>query len=186
MNILQFAESTEKSGLEFYRELAASSEHEGVRRVFTDLARDEEAQLQRLQRMLDRYPELSGLDSKPLDQQPNIFEQMRTRMNHARPATDLEAYQLAREAEQGIVHDYLAAADLEPDPAGKRLLLWIAALERAELSEIEKLFDFVNAPTDSLEWGEFSNLDEYHNFGRYTDLRQGELGDPVIPDTIRH
>jgi hypothetical protein len=37
------------------------------------------------------------------------------------------------------------------------------------------IYDFVNAPTDDLEWAEFSNLDEFHNFGRYQDLRKGEL-----------
>lgn len=48
----------------------------------------------------------------------------------------------------------------------KRMLLRIAAMERHELNDLEQLFDFVNAPNESLEWGEFSNLDEFHNFGR--------------------
>jgi rubrerythrin len=186
MNILHFAEATETSGIRFYQDMATDSGHEGVRRVFNELARDEESQLKRLRMMLERYPEIAGLDSESLEQQPNVFEQLRGELNHARPTTDLEAYQLARGAEQEIVRHYLAAAEREPNPAGRRLLLWITALERTELAEIEQLYDFVNAPTDSLEWGEFSNLDEFHNFGRYEDLRQGELGDPVIPDTILH
>ena len=50
------------------------------------------------------------------------------------------------------------------------MLRWLAAFERHELNEIEKLYDFANAPNCSLEWGEFSNLDEFHAFGRDVDL----------------
>jgi rubrerythrin len=186
MNILHFAEATENSGIDFYQDMALNAANDGTKRVFTELAQDEQEQLKRLHAMLDRFPELAGLDSQRLDELPNVFEQRRKALNHHRPASDLEAYQLARDTEREIVRHYFAAAEQEQDPAVKRMLNWIAALERFELNEIEQLYDFANAPTDSLEWGEFSNLDEFHNFGRYEDLRQGELGDPVIPDTILH
>ena len=100
--------------------------------------------------------------------------------------SDLEAYQLALEAERKIVGQYREVLDKVGDPALKRSLLRVLALDKQELEELERLHDFVNAPTDALEWGEFSNLDEYHNFGRYTDLRQGELEDPVIPEPVKH
>jgi hypothetical protein len=46
------------------------------------------------------------------------------------------------------------------------LLRRIATEERRELESLRQLFDFVNAPNEFLAWGEFSNLNEFHNFGR--------------------
>jgi len=186
MNILHYAELTEQSGIDFYQEMAASAKDEGVKRVFAALASDEQELLKRLHTMLQRFPKLADLDSPFLEQHPNVFDQLREGMNRARPTSDLEAYQLARYAEQEIVRHYRETAAQEQNPDVKQMLHWIASLERYELSEIENLYDFANAPNESLEWGEFSNLDEFHNFGRYEDLRQGDLGDPVIPDTTKH
>ncbi|HXV21623.1 MAG TPA: hypothetical protein VD811_11625 [Desulfuromonadales bacterium] len=42
----------------------------------------------------------------------------------------------------------------------------IASEERRELESLRKLYDFVDAPNEYLARGEFSNLNEFHNFGR--------------------
>jgi hypothetical protein len=34
---------------------------------------------------------------------------------------------------------------------------------------VQNIYDFVNAPTQYLAWGEFSNLDEFRQFGRDLD-----------------
>lgn len=183
MNIMRFAEMAERSGIEFYRRMAATAREAGVRRVCNLLAEDEQEQLERLETMLARFPELDQLESRTLDDAANPFEEFLSPRN--RPTSDLEAYQMARELEQQLVSCYLQAELREPDSQVKQALHWLASLERYELGEIEKLFNFVNAPNESLEWGEFSNLDEFHNFGRYEDLRQGDLEDPVIPD-LKH
>ena len=78
-----------------------------------------------------------------------------------------EAYQLARDAEREVLCTYERATVAANGLALKKSLLLITAMERHELDEIEGLFDFTNVPNQSLSWGEFSNLDEFHDFGRY-------------------
>lgn len=181
MKIFQYAESTEQNALDYYHDMADRAQDEGVKRVFNLLAEDETKLMQKLQLMLKRFPELAGLDSKALERLPDVFTRLRQQTDHTELHADLDVYRLARDAERDIVQHYCTAAEQEQDPDVRRTLHWIAALERFELNEIEQLFDFVNAPNESLEWGEFSNLDEFHNFGRYEDLRQGDLEPPPKP-----
>lgn len=181
MNIFKYAETTEQHALDFYRDMANRAQEEGVKRVFNLLAEDEVKLMGKLRLMRQRYPELASLDSQSLERRPDVFTRLHQQTDHTRLQADLDVYQLARDAERDLVRHYRAAAEQEPNPDAKRTLLWIAALERFELHEIEQLFDFANAPNESLEWGEFSNLDEFHNFGRYEDLRQGDLEPPPKP-----
>lgn len=180
MNIMRFAEMAETSGIEFYRKLAATTREDGVRRVCSLLIQGEQEQLERLQTMLARFPELASLESRELDSVVNPFEPPHS-PDYSGLESDLETYRMAREFERQLLHRYQQAELRENDPEVKKALHWLASLERYELDEIEQLYNFVNAPNESLEWGEFSNLDEFHYFGRYEDLRQGDLEDPVIP-----
>ena len=175
MNLYKFAEATEQSGIRLYRELAEQASEEGTRRVFSMLVTDEENLLQKLEGFKRHYPEMSGMQSKKLRKDAIVYDNMCGNGSCSHISSDLDAYQLALEAERKVVAQYLKAAAAESDPQTKKMLRWLAAFEKHELNEIEKLFDFANAPNCSLEWGEFSNLDEFHNFGYYEDLRRGEL-----------
>ena len=64
---------------------------------------------------------------------------------------------------------YEDAAKNEKDAGAKELLLKIAGEEHKHFQIIENIFAFVNAPNQYLAWGEFSNLEEFRNFGRKTD-----------------
>ena len=169
MNIYEFAENTEKSGARFYREMAERTDQEGVKHIFSMLADDEEQLLEKLRLMRRRYPEMDSQASRYLREKDNVFENMRSREDEFDISSDVEAYRLARDAERQVLRQYLRAARAEKSSDKRKSLEWIAALERSELREIEKAFDFVDAPNHFLEWGEFSNLDEFHNFGRYED-----------------
>ena len=179
MNLYEYAQATEESGIRYYRELANCTKKDGVKGVFNMLAGEEKKLLAKIQLIQQRFPRMDNLNCRLLRKNTIVFDQLRKNSNHCGMETDLEAYRLAREAEEKIVSQYENAAKAEKNPQTKEMLLWLAALERRELREIETLYDFVNAPSESLEWGEFSNLDEFHNFGRYEDLRQGELKLPT-------
>jgi rubrerythrin len=56
---------------------------------------------------------------------------------------------------------YQEAAEKETNPQIRELLLRIATEERKHLNILENVFEFVNAPNQSLVWGEFSNLKEF-------------------------
>lgn len=167
MNILDFARDTERNGRRYYQEMAARTDHIGTRRIFSMLARDEERLLARLQRMEARLP-TDGIDSKALNKEVNVFRRLRRRSNQV-IRDDLDAYRLAIEAEQEVVRQYERALTVESDPQVRTLLRRIADQERNELDEIEQLYAFASAPLHSLEWGEFSNLGAFHNFGRDLD-----------------
>ncbi len=175
MNLYKFAQATEASGIRFYQKMATDSKEDGVKRIFSMLAADEKKLLEKIQLMQQRYPEIADVKCGRLRKDANVFDELRKNSSPSRISSDLEAYHLAQQAEKKIVRQYQKAAAAESKPVIKQFLLWLAALEQHELEEIEQLFDFVNAPTSYLEWGEFSNLDEFHNFGRYVDLRQGDL-----------
>ncbi len=186
MTILDFARHLEQSGLDFYAEMAARTDRDGVRKIFQLLAGDQQRLLDRLLRMQEQSGGLKKEASDLLGRAVNIFEKLRQREAQLAFNNDLDAYLLAINAEREIVQQYRQVLGRTGDPRLRRALLRVLSLDRQELEELEQLYDFVNAPTDSLEWGEFSNLDEFHNFGRYDDLRQGELGDPVIPKPVKH
>lgn len=186
MTVLDFARHLEQSGLDFYSEMAARTNRDGVRKIFQLLASDQQRLLNRLLRMQKRPGDLNRAESALLDRAVNIFEKLRQREAKLAVNNDLEAYLLAVNAEREIVEQYREVLERTGNADLRRTLLRVMTLDRQELEELEQLYDFVNAPTDSLEWGEFSNLDEFHNFGRYDDLRQGDLDDPVIPEPVKH
>ena len=64
---------------------------------------------------------------------------------------------------------YENAAGQESDANIKSLLLKIAAEEHKHFNILENLFNFINAPNQQLAWAEFSNLDEFRQFGRDLD-----------------
>jgi len=47
-----------------------------------------------------------------------------------------------------------------------KALLLIAAEEHKHFQILENVCAFANAPSQFLAWGEFSNLEEFRNFGR--------------------
>jgi len=65
---------------------------------------------------------------------------------------------------------YEQAAEKENDPEVKALLLKIAGEEHQHFNILENLYNFVNAPNQHLEWGEFSNLGELRQYGRDIDI----------------
>ncbi len=179
MNLYEYAQATEESGIRYYQELATGARKDGVKGVFNMLADDEKKLLAKIQLIRQRFPRMDSLNCAQLQKNTIVFDRLRKNSGHPKAESDLEAYRLAREAEEKVVSQYMHAAEAEQNPQTKEMLQWLAALERHELLEIEQLYDFVNAPSESLEWGEFSNLDGFYNFGRYADLRQGKLQLPT-------
>ncbi len=167
MNVFDFAMDIERSGMKYYQRLARKTDHKGIRRIFSMMAKDEEMLLQRFQALRSRVQNTTMEDSRVLDYATNVFEGLLDERDALRLETDLEAYNYVVEVEKSICRLYHDAAEREPNDEVKALLRRIAAEEHRELESLEKIYDFVNAPNEYLAWGEFSNLDEFHNFGRY-------------------
>lgn len=167
MKVIDYARKTEESGIRFYQEMADRSESEGVRRIFSSLAHDEEMLLEKLQRMQQRYPEMGKQNLHTLDRRINAFEKLHRNRDRFNIHSDVEAYQLACDAEREVVQTYEQVSKKAKTTDARKALLRITTMERRELKEIENLLDFTSVPEQSLAWGEFSNIDEFHDFGRY-------------------
>ncbi len=175
MDLYQYARKTEQSGAEFYQQMAGQVSKEGLKRVFSLMASEEEALLAMLTRFKKNYPEISNMSSRDLNEDSIVFDSICDNGACDLIESNLDAYQLAIRAKKNLVKQYHDAADHEEDADTRKMLTWLAALEQHKLREIEHMYDFVNAPNLSLEWAEFSNLDEFYNFGYYEDLRKGDL-----------
>jgi len=175
MDLYQYARKTEQSGLEFYQQMAGQVAKEGLKRVFSLMASEEDKLLDMLTRFKKNYPEISNMSSRGLNEDSIIFDSICDNGACDLIESDLDAYQLAIRAKKKLIMQYHDAVEREENSETKKVLTWLAALEQRNLREIEHLYDFANAPNLSLEWAEFSNLDEFHNFGYYEDLRKGNL-----------
>lgn len=166
MNVFDFAMDIESSGRQFYRNLSRRGRTTGVRKIFAMLAQDEAELLNRMQAMKRTAQSATMEDSQALEYCENVFREVLVEREALAINDDLEAYRFAMRVEGEICNLYEMAARREKNVEVANLLRRIAAEERRELESLHDLFDFINAPNEFLAWGEFSNLGEFHNFGR--------------------
>lgn len=161
MDICDFAMKMEMDGKEFYEKLAAQSPAEGLRKIFTELALDEQKHYEVFRKLKERATDISMGASSALDDAKNLFETMAPDQDLCRQLqSSLDGYRYAMEIEKKSVDFYLeAAAGAEDEKAGA-LLARIAEEERTHLRILENVYEFVNTPGHTLVWGEWSNLED--------------------------
>ena len=162
MNVFDYAIKMELDGKAFYEKLAKETESEGLQKIFNELAEDEQKHCDIFSRLKENQNIKSMSDSTALEGAKNIFTEMQADVSSQQlQKTNLDAYQQAMNAEKESAKLYRDAAAKEENAEVKAMLLKIAIEEEKHLNILENIFDFVNAPTQSLVWGEFSNLNEY-------------------------
>lgn len=166
MKLFDLAIDMERSGRDFYQQLAQSAQQEGVRNIFRRVAEDEQQILDGLRNLRAATDHPEAIESTALSRLRNIFQSGRDIEKGCKLADDLEAYRFALEAQQRLYQLYINAASKEDNLQARKLLLQIAKEQQREVESLQKLFDFANAPNEFLAWGEFSNLGQFHNFGR--------------------
>lgn len=169
MTVLDFAMETERSGRDFYRRLAQRADREGLRTIYGRMADDEERMLRTFRTLSERLP---ASDSRALEGMGNPFDRNLNQEEALRLDSEPEAYIYLMKIEKDLCRMYEDAAGRETNPEARKQLLTVAAEEERELRELETTYDFINAPNEYLAWREFSNLDEFHNFGRFEDNRE--------------
>ncbi len=167
MNVFDFAMKMETDAETYYKKLAEQSNVEGIKKIFLDLAADEKKHFQIFQAMKERTGNTSMEESKALDTARNAFEKiLKQKPSGAEIEGDIEAYQHAMKMEAQGARVYEEALAKESDPEVRALLERIIKEEQKHFNIIQNVYDFVNAPNEYLEWAEFSNLEEFRNFGR--------------------
>lgn len=170
MNVFDFAMKMEVDGKAYYEKLARETSLPGLRTIFTRLAEDE-------QKHYETFKALKGGGKAPAMQSTtiladvkNVFENLSRELSALQGAKgDLEGYLQAMKLEEDSFRLYEDAAAKETQGEVKTLLLQIAGEEHKHFDVLGNIYHFVNAPNQYLAWREFSNLDEFRQFGRDVD-----------------
>jgi len=170
MNVFDFAIKMELDGKVFYEKLAKETNIAGLQTIFLRLAADEQKHYEIFLALKGQAQTLTMEDTTALEQAKNVFEKLLAQKESLGPVQgDLEAYRYAMQVEADSFRLYEDAAEKESNPDVKSLLLRIAGEEHKHFDILENIHDFVNAPNQYLAWGEFSNIDEFRQFGRDVD-----------------
>lgn len=168
MTVYEFAVKIEDAGFRFYNDMAIHAPQAAVAELCRQKAETE-------RRMRERYTLLSRIrvgahDSTELTALAAELDRCFAESRLMPPCDDeVAAYRILLNAQEAICRYCEQAMLIETDPEIRNQLDVLAADERRVLDELRNLFDFVHAPAEYLAWGEFSNLGEYHNFGRSVD-----------------
>lgn len=166
MNLFDFALKMEQNGKAYYEKLAKTAKNKGLQSIFTALAQDEQKHYETLM-ALQPGQRVQMADSMALENARDVFVALLEDKSAMYTAQDdQEGYRYAMQLEAESFRLYEDAADKEKNAETKALLLRIAAEERKHFTILENVSTFVNAPNQYLAWGEFSNLEEFRNFGR--------------------
>jgi rubrerythrin len=167
MNVFDFAMKMEEDGKTYYEKLASQTSHPGLKTIFTRLAEDEQKHYEIFQKLKSSGIAPAMSDSTIIAEAKNVFEELSDEGKALKGIEgNLAAYQHAMKVEADSFRLYEKAANEENDPVTKNLLMKIAGEEHKHFNVLENVYHFVNAPNQYIAWGEFSNLDEFKQFGR--------------------
>jgi rubrerythrin len=170
MNVLDFAMKMEGDGKAYYENLAKTTDLPGLQSIFSWLAEDEQKHYEIFRALKAGNTSTTMPETEILDTARNVFALLpRGTKVISDVSGALDAYQHAMKLEADSCKLYEDAAAKEEDTATRNLLLRIAEEERKHFTVLENLYNFVNAPNQHLSWSEFSNVDEFRQFGRDVD-----------------
>ena len=169
MNVYDFAVDIERHGKAFFEEMSSKHNNPRVKSIFNMVAQDEGQILRKIDEMMTLMavtPSLSSLNEEVMAQGRDLLEQSITEVEAMSVQTDEDAYQFVVKAEQQICELFLDLGEREEDLGSKKVLQAVGSFNCREAVQLRQLHDFIHAPDTYLAWGEFSNIGEFHNFGR--------------------
>lgn len=171
MNLFDFALKMEQEAADFYQKLSNAASDKGYRQFFADLASDHEERLRFIEtvRAADRPVENSSMQVGENVCNPFRTVSAESGLSEDRDGGLEEAYRYALELEKAEVDCFRGMLNRTRSDREKRLLQTITEEEDRHVEDFRSVYDFINAPNQYLAWGEFSNLAEFHQFGRHVD-----------------
>ena len=165
MDIFDYAKQMEKDGENYYRQLAAESATEGLRKIFVMLADEEVKHFRVIEAMEKNLQKTSFEDSPILDNTMNVFQAMKDQKQplHIDSTAETEKYRNARDIEEISREFYQEKADEAGTEHQRTLFLKLAAEEANHLRIMENIVEFVSRPEPGnwLENAEWTNLEPY-------------------------
>jgi rubrerythrin len=169
MNIFDFALQMEKEATEFYTFMARQVRGSGPKQIFFDLASDHVERRRFIEKVKVANGRASGLNRQDLVEGVSPWHGLSPETGTPAEIDDEEAYRLALKLEEEEVHCFEDLLERARARGIRKALEQIAEEEDRHIDRIREVYDFINAPNQYLAWAEFSNLDEFHQFGRDVD-----------------
>ncbi len=171
MNLFNFALQMEQDATEFYQKQSRSASDMRYKRLFADLASDHKERLGFIQSM-------SSVEETTEDSSDQVMAENCSpwRMVSAKSAVTDEngggleqAYRDALALETAEVQCFQNMLGKTRSGTMKKILQIIAEEENRHVENFQSVYDFINAPNQYLATSEFSNMEEFHQFGRDVD-----------------
>ncbi len=166
MNAFTVAKKLEKDASELYTRLARHTTATSLKTLISDLAADHQ----------DRYRTLNaltGTSTCPTDASKNLSSIAKMLLEHLlaaradRNSQDVEqSVRTILELESTTADFYVELQRLASSTPMRNLLQQMIDQEQQDCTMVEEFYEFVNAPNEFLENAEFSNLEEFYQFGR--------------------
>ena len=162
MNIYEFAKQMEKDGENYYRELGAKAQHDGVKIIFDLLANEEVKHFNILDQLSKNIENAELVDTTILNDAKNIFIEMKEGGQIPESSiTEADLYKKAVEIEEKSVQFYEEKANEVENEAHKQILKRMAEEEKKHKFLMLSLVEFITRPQTWVENAEFHKLDEY-------------------------
>lgn len=166
MNAFTVAKKLEKDTSELYNRLAHGTTVPSVKDLIADLAADHQERYRTLNA-------LTGSSNCPTDASKNLNAIAKMLLKHLLAAQsdqkrqDLEpSIRTIMALESTTADFYVELQRLASSSPMRSLLQQMIDQEQQDCTMVEEFYEFINAPNEYLADAEFSNLDEFHQFGR--------------------
>jgi len=159
MDVFAIAMEKELEVKSYYEKLAEETSHEGVKKIFTLLAADEQKHFEAVQAMKNDAGNVALTSSPSLELAQKVLgEFFGDQVPASKLRKSLDSYLHAMQVEAESVRFYEGILETVNDQGLKKVLSTILVQEREHYNIVENLYDYVLKPEYFLEWGEFSNL----------------------------
>jgi rubrerythrin len=161
MDVFDYAMQLEKDGEEYYREGAARSMNEGMKKIMTMLA-DAEVKHYNVFKQMKEHKPVSLPEATILKDVKNIFVTMKEEGgSQGINVSEVDFYRKAQDIEKKTEDFYLDKASQVEDAAQKETFLRVAKEENKHYFILDRIIEFVARPEQWLENAEFYHLEEY-------------------------
>ena len=168
--VSHFAAEIERDEQRIYRELAKLSKRTGIRRIFRGMVDDEKVIINNIAQLCQTGTESACVNSDTLVRPKHLLlDQIQPEEELKNIENDVDAYRFIMKLEGEIAQVYEKAAHKTRNRQVRQALREVLDIKQREMREMENVLLFADAPNQYLEWGEFSNPEQFCNFGRCVD-----------------
>ena len=161
MNAFEYAMKMELDGKKYYEEQAAALGESALRKIYEELAVDEQRHYETFKAMYDGTDAdiNAAFQSNVLSTAKNIFQALKDNKNKIKdlPTGVKEAWEKARAIEDKAEKYYREQADKAKDEIEKAMWLKIAGEEHNHWVALDNVIQFINHPNQWIEDAEWSH-----------------------------